>query len=116
MDDLTRAVDLLMPLVTNDGDADQRLLRHGWRSTDHRSWSSGGCTGHLFPDLFEVTLLAEPGDVDDTEYEERLHEEFTALFEDGVRRLRPRLGAPDVVGEVGQDGFPEELDAAMTAM
>jgi hypothetical protein len=57
-------------------------------------------------DLFEVTLLTEPGDVDDAEHEERRHEEFSALFDDGVERLRPTLGEPDFVGEVGQDGFP----------
>src|SRR3990170_2083769 len=105
MDDLVSAVDLLRPLVADgtEGDAEPRLVRHGWRVADgdRRTWSSGEFAGQLFPglgrggaDLFEVTLLAKPGDVDDAEYEERRHEEFSALFEAGVERLRPWLGAP----------------------
>lgn len=130
MDDLTRAVGLLRPLVADgaEGGAEQRLARHGWRLTDvgRRLWSSEGFVGQLFPglgrddtDQFDVTLLARPGDGDDGDdgdHEERCHEEFTALFGDGVERLRPVLGEPGFVGEVGQDGFPEEIDAAMLAL
>lgn len=126
-------MDDLVPAVTSSGHWSPKA-RQAMRSRDSYAMAGGSrpatgvrgrgeFAGQLFPGLgrggaglFEVTVLAKPGDVDDAEYEERRHEEFSAPFEAGVERLRPGLGTPDFVGEPDQDGFPEEIDAAKTAI
>lgn len=135
---LARATDALLPLVDGAGaagalgavgapgaaGAEQRLAARGWREADarRRIWSSGELVGQLFPgagrdgsDHLEVSLVAVPGDVDDAGAEERLDEEFRALFEGGLEHVRRALGPPGLVGAVGQDGFPEEIDAVLVA-
>lgn len=123
---LVRALSILLPLLADGATVgtERLLASHGWQVADRarRTWSSGGLVGQLFPgagrdgsDHFEISLVAAPGDVDDAPAEERLHEEFSARFDDGFEYVGRFLGRPDLVGVVGQDGFPEEVDAVMIA-
>lgn len=128
LEDAARAAETLAPLTTEDvvGGTEEKLSARGWQVTDRERdlWSASSFTGQLFSelgrgetDLFEVTLLSTPGDVDDGEYEAATHDKFAILFTDVVDRVRDVLGEPDFVGnEYGEEGFPEEIEASQLAL
>lgn len=128
LEDAARAAEILAPLTSDSatGSTEEKLAANSWRVTDsvRGLWSVSGLTGQLFSDLgrgetdlFEVTLLSTPGDVDDGEYEAGVHDKFTIFFTDVVDRVRDVLGEPNFVGNsYGEEGFPEEIEASQLAL
>lgn len=117
---LSRVVYVNQPAPLED-----RLLAAGWNPGDpgsaglHRSWHSAGLVATQFgrgsDALVEVTVDIRHPDPDDMSSEDAMLDEFEAKFASSVSEVRLVMGEADFVGEYGDQGFPEDVDAMAIA-
>jgi hypothetical protein len=105
---------------------EDRLVASGWVEGQpgsgglHRRWQQGDIVAIQFgrgADAFiEVTLEMAKPDSEDPHSEDRLTAEFENRFKRNVARASAELGEPAYLGSYGDEGFPDDLDAVMTAL
>ncbi|GIF09905.1 hypothetical protein [Actinoplanes siamensis] len=84
-----------------------------------RRWQNGDLVvtqyGRGASAFIEATIDLSMPDLDDLDSEERLMKDFEERFATNLDACSAELGEPSFVGSYGDAGFPEELDAVMTA-
>ncbi len=104
---------------------DDRLRSAGWSENDpgsgglHRQWTLGKIIAAQYgrgPSGFlEVTLELVRPKPEDPRNEEELLLDFENRFEGSLVQAVSALGDATFVGAYGDEGFPEDLDAVLTA-
>jgi hypothetical protein len=104
---------------------EDRLIDTGWVEMEpgsgglHRQWRKEEIVARQFGrgsnSFLEVTTDLAKRDPDDPDSEDRLTAEFEARFQRNLAEITQVLGAASFVGTYGDEGFPEEIDAVMTA-
>jgi len=104
---------------------EERLTDTGWVEMEpgsgglHRQWRKDEIVATQFGRgasvFLEVTTELVKADPDEPSSEDRLTAEFETRFERNLAEANQVLGAAAFVGSYGDEGFPEDVDAVMTA-
>ena len=107
------------------GPLEERLAAAAWSQDApgsgglHRQWRRGDVVGTQYgrgsAAFIEVTMLVAWPDLEDLDSEDHLMTEFEDKFERAVGIAASSLGAPHFNGTYGETGFPDDVDAVMTA-